>query len=155
MVSHQPYALHQSPAGPSPSIIVSQASEPLCVKLDVTGPDLVWIAPTPAEGATILTYMGCPLTITLVTEDLNNYFDLEILADTDEFALPDGISVGAPRCYFRQGVPKPTRVARGVGSCPAVSRELIWVPFFLFVMGLFLSCVMSAPVSLWTHVYYP
>jgi len=58
--AHQPYALHQSPAGPSPSIIVSQASEPLCVKLDVTGPDLVWIAPTPAEGATILTYMGCP-----------------------------------------------------------------------------------------------
>jgi hypothetical protein len=42
----------------------------------------VWIDPTPAEDATILTYMGCPLTITLITEDLNNYFDLQIVPDT-------------------------------------------------------------------------
>jgi hypothetical protein len=35
--------------------------------------------------------------------------------------------VSGPQCYFRPGVPKPSTVARGVGSCPGVSRTLTWV----------------------------
>jgi hypothetical protein len=84
--------------------------------------------PTPEEDEVVLTYMGCPLTIQLVTEDLNNFFDLQIVPWTEEYALPDGISVGEPQCYFRPGAPRPARVATGVGSCPGVSRTLSWLP---------------------------
>lgn len=124
----QSYGVHESVDQYNRPIKVSQASEPLCVKLDVPGPQLVWADPTPAEGHVVLTYSGCPLVITLVTEDLNNYFDVEILPDTAEFAVPDGLIVGAPKCYFRQGVDKPTLVAEGIGSCPAVSRTMTWTP---------------------------
>jgi hypothetical protein len=83
----QAYGVHASSVGPSPPITVSQASEPLCVKLDVTGPNLAWIEPTPKEGEVVLTYMGCPLTVTLVTEDLNNIFDVQIVPWTvDSFS---------------------------------------------------------------------
>jgi hypothetical protein len=35
----------------------------------------------------VLTYMGCPLTVTLVTEDLNNIFDVQIAPSTvDSFS---------------------------------------------------------------------
>ena len=83
----QVYGVHASPVGPSPPITVSQASEPLCVKLDVTGPNLAWMEPTPKEGEVVLTYMRCPLTVTLVTEDLNNKFDVQIVPWTvDSFS---------------------------------------------------------------------
>ena len=87
----QAYGVHESPIQPSPPIVVSQASEPLCLKLDVTGPNLAWMDPTPEEDEVVLTYMGCPLTIQLVTEDLNNFFDLQIVpwtVDSFSFLFP-------------------------------------------------------------------
>ena len=125
----QPYGVHQSPIGSNPPIVVSRASEPVCVNIDVTGPNLVWKDPTPKEGVRVLIYMGCPLKVELVTEDLNNYFDVQILPWTEgDRELPDGIVVSDPKCYFRSDVPKPTTVAQGVGSCPGVSRTLDWLP---------------------------
>jgi hypothetical protein len=47
--------------------------------------------PTPEEDEVVLTYMGCPLTIQLVTEDLNNFFDLQIVpwtVDSFSFLFP-------------------------------------------------------------------
>ena len=119
---------HESPVAAYRPITVSQASEPLCVNLEVPGPILVWMEPTPQEDETVLTYMGCPRTLTLVAEDLSNFFDLEIVPWPDEYALPDGIIVGDPQCSFQEGVPKPAIVAQGVGTCPKVSRTLDWMP---------------------------
>ena len=58
--------------------------------------------PTPSEGDIVLTYMGCPLTLTLVTEDLNNYFDLSIVPHTEEYALPDGNACNVSRKSGRE-----------------------------------------------------
>lgn len=79
-------------------------AEPLCVHLDVPGPRLMWVDPTPSEGDIILTYMGCPLTLTLVTEDLNNYFDLSIVPHTEENALPDGNAFNVSRECGRERI---------------------------------------------------
>ncbi len=59
-------------------VAVSQASEPLCVQLDVPGPILKWVDPSPGEGMTITTYMGCPLEMQFAAIDQGNYFDLLI-----------------------------------------------------------------------------
>jgi hypothetical protein len=58
----------------------SQASQPLCIVLDVPGPQIQWMAPTPPEDDTLTTYMGCLFAINLTVQDASNYFDLDILA---------------------------------------------------------------------------
>ena len=76
------YRANTGPQKPSqyigPNISVSQASEPLCVQLDVPGPKIEWINPTPDAGSTVTTYMGCPLKLNFAAIDLGNYFDLHI-----------------------------------------------------------------------------
>lgn len=40
--------------------------------------------------------------MTLVTEDLNNYFDLSIVPHTEEYALPDGNACNVSRKSGRE-----------------------------------------------------
>jgi len=109
-------------------VTVSQASEPLCVFLDVPGPRIKWIAPTPEEGETVITYMGCPLEMQFAAVDLENYFDLRIRPDEALFGLPVGATLEPDVCGFKKGAPPPERVANGIGRCPFVTRTLHWVP---------------------------
>ena len=119
----QPYGTHLGGA-----VAVSRASEPLCVTLEVPGPDIRWRDPSPAEGTVILTYMGCPLELTLFAEDHKNYFDIAIEPWTAEYAMPAGVLLGSDVCKFRDGLPSPAVVSDGVGTCPSVSRRLNWTP---------------------------
>jgi len=125
----QPFAQHFSAAGVLPSpITTSQASEPYCFHIQVNGPDLHFVDPTPAQDVTVVTYIGCPFTLTLAAEDGTNHFNLQIEPWTAEFSLPIGVFISAPTCQQRPGAPPPATVATGVGSCPKVSRTLSWSP---------------------------
>ena len=76
----------------------------------------------------MVTYAGCPLTLTLAAEDRANQFDLQIEPRTSEFELPPGLTLSNASCGLRAGMPPPAIVAAGVGSCTAVSRSLSWKP---------------------------
>jgi hypothetical protein len=58
----------------------SQSSQPLCINVEVPGPAIQWIVPTPAQEETLTTYMGCLFAINLTARDATNYFDLDIFA---------------------------------------------------------------------------
>jgi hypothetical protein len=75
----QSYGVHYSAAGlVKPPIATSQASEQVCFHLEVTGPDLQFMSPTPAQDDVVVTYMGCPFTQTLATADANNQFNVQL-----------------------------------------------------------------------------
>jgi hypothetical protein len=76
----------------------------------------------------VVTYAGCPLTLTLAAQDKANQFDLQIEPRTSEFELPPGLTLSNTSCGLRAGMPPPAIVAAGVGSCTAVSRSLLWKP---------------------------
>ena len=121
-------------------IMPSQASEPHCFHIEVPGPKLVFVRDdgedmassdlTPPEDATVVTYVGCPFSLTIVAEDENNLFDLQLEPRTMEYQLPEGVAVSSLTCAVKvgEGVPSPLPAADGVGSCTVASRTLGWSP---------------------------
>uniref|UniRef100_A0A7S1HLK0 LysM domain-containing protein n=1 Tax=Hemiselmis andersenii TaxID=464988 RepID=A0A7S1HLK0_HEMAN len=110
-----------------PGVTPSQASQPLCITLNIPGPTIQWIDPTPLAEETLTTYMGCLFAITLIAQDASNYFDLDIVPFTNEFGLPTGVLVEERTCSFVGGA-SPSLVAEGVGSCPKATRIVRWSP---------------------------
>jgi hypothetical protein len=75
----QNYGVHYSAAGiATPPIMTSQASETSCFHLEVKAPNLHFVELTPEQDSTVVTFMGCPLTLTLTAQDKDNQFDLEM-----------------------------------------------------------------------------
>jgi hypothetical protein len=58
--------------------MTSQASEWSCFHLEVKAPNLQFVELTPEQDSTVVTFMGCPFTLTLTAKDGDNQFDLEM-----------------------------------------------------------------------------
>jgi hypothetical protein len=72
--ANQSFGVHFSPPPPPPqslssatTIATSQASEAFCFLLEVKGPELEFLTPSPAENAEVMSYAACPLTLTLAS----------------------------------------------------------------------------------------
>ena len=80
-----------------------QTSEPYCIHLEVPAPQIRFVDPTPAQDSTVVTYIGCPFSLVISSEDENNHFDLEI--------EPWEVRVGSRQVVVRTNVR-----ARGAGK---------------------------------------
>ena len=89
-------------------------------------PQIEFVDPTPLQDATVVTYIGCPFSLTISAVEQLNHFDLEVEPRKDEFALPEHVIISGPTCSSRPDA-APLTLADGIGSCTAVSRTLSWV----------------------------
>lgn len=106
-------------------------STAICPVVDVLGPSFSWLSP--AENSRFVTYMGCTLTLPLLAQDNNDYFDVSITTSTvGSRGLPPGAVLGSPVCS-EVGTNPWGRPPRSTGDdatepCSKASVEFRWSP---------------------------